>query len=124
MPTPKDVKDLIEGAGGTVEEISGPLPDGSGFATASFPLPDDHWIYGKTPLNPPAPLRMGTGPLRDALAHEIREAGKYAYLAAEMSDDGHDPDAFLQNLVVGLLGYWTEHGYSNDPDIGDLPRVS
>ena len=25
-----------------------------------------------------------------------------------------DPGALLQNLVVGMLGYWTENGLSSD----------
>lgn len=42
----------------------------------------------------------------------IRAAGKYAVRCATMngSEMDFDPDALLQNLVVGMLGYWTEDG--------------
>ena len=117
MPTPAEVQKLIEGAGGKLEEIAGPLLDGSGFAIASFPLPEDHWTktMKSLGLEPPMPLRIGTGPERDKLAQQIREAGKYAYIVTGITDlgDDHDADAFLQNLVVGLLGYWTADGKSS-----------
>lgn len=102
---PEDVKNLIESAGGTVNE-AGSLPDGSGFMTASFPLPKSHWAYQPTG-EPPMPFRIGAGPLRNLVAEQIREAGKYAYKASTMSgrEQDLDPDALLQNLVVGLLGY-------------------
>lgn len=57
MPRPEEVKKLIEEAGGTVKEMR-TLRDGSGFATACFPLPKDHWIY-KNQEEPPTELRMG-----------------------------------------------------------------
>lgn len=108
-----EVRQMIEGAGGKVEEISVPLPDGSGFAIASFPLPEDHWSkHRPEPLDPPMPFQIGTGPDRDTIADLIREAGKYAYHATDLGNPNHDPDAFLQNLVVGMLGYWTSDGTS------------
>ena len=78
--------------------------------------------HGKASLNPPAPLRMGVSKLRSELAESIRDAGKYAYLSTGIGDVDHDPDAFLQNLVVGLLGYWTSDGYCHDQHIGDFPK--
>ncbi len=36
------------------------LPDGSAFATASWPLPKTHWLYAEGHNVPPMPLRMGT----------------------------------------------------------------
>lgn len=114
----KDVPPLIQelamGVGGVITECER-LPDGSGFAIMSMPLPKDHWIYEDSP-HPPAPLRMGVGnPLREPLGKMIREVGKYAVRASTMSgkDMDFDPDAMLQNLVVGLLGYFTEDGTSS-----------
>jgi hypothetical protein len=104
------VKKLIEDSGGRIKEMER-LPDGSGFATASFPLPDDHWTNTMDPigLEPPMGMRMGTrNPAREHLADALRAAGKYGELG-----EGHDPDAFLQNLVVGLLGYHTPDGKSS-----------
>lgn len=92
------------------------LPDGSAFATMSMALPDSHWIYETDQdgfsLPPPMPLRMGIGPSRDKVAAIIREAGRYAVRASTMNgkDTDFDPDAMIQNLIVGFLGYWTSDG--------------
>jgi len=87
------------------------LPDGSAFCTASFPLPKDHWIYEATG-EPPMPWKIGEGEERFEIAEEIREAVKYGIRGATMSgaEGDFDPDALMQNIVVGLLGYWTETG--------------
>jgi hypothetical protein len=47
----------------------------------------------------------------------IRAAGKYAVRTATMNgtEMDFDPDALLQNLVVGFLGYWTDNGLTGDP---------
>jgi hypothetical protein len=125
-----DVRELIEGAGGTIKEVGGPLPDGSGFLTASFPLPKDHWsvINPDTYNEPSMPFRIGLdervvvqGPdrtlrlSRNEFAELIREVGRYAYRCCTMNgkDTDIDPDALLQNLVVGFLGYWTKDGTSS-----------
>lgn len=114
MTSGDDVRKLILDAGGTIEEM-GALPDGSGFAMASFPLPKAHWIYGRTG-KPPAPWITGTNETakREAMAELIREVGRYAVRASTMNgkDMDFDPDAMLQNLVVGFLGYWTPDGTS------------
>jgi hypothetical protein len=93
------------------------LPDGSGFFTASFPLPADHWLTADAgPIDiPPMRFRMGADdPRRKPLERIIREAGKYAYRAASMRGtlDEIDPDALLQNLVVAFCGYHTDDGLS------------
>jgi hypothetical protein len=113
MTTNNEVKNLIEAAGGTVHEIDS-LPDGSGFATASFPLPKDHWLTASGWNEPPMPMRIGISSERNKLAEQIREAGKYAIRASTMNgaEIDFDPDAMLQNMIVGLLGYWTEDGTS------------
>lgn len=123
---------MVESIGGKVDEL-GALPDGSGFATASFPLPADHWLYRPPETGyeePPAPLRMGSGEMvslgwsdgrhtpmltREHVAEYIRAAGRYAVRAATSNGkiDDWDPDAVIQNLVVGLLGYWTSDGLSH-----------
>lgn len=121
----KIARELVEGAGGTVDETER-LPDGSGFMTASFPLPENHWLYRKGANVPPMPLRAGEGALgiefvviertgeirrevfsRSKLREVIREAGRYAMRCATNNGviEDSDPDAFVQNLLVGLLGY-------------------
>jgi len=115
----KHVEEIAKACDGKIEEVGGPLPDGSGFAIMSMELPEDHWIYECDKdgfyADTTAPFRMGIGPLRDALADAIRQAGKYAVRASTMGgrEMDFDPDAMLQNLVVGFLGYWTEDGFSH-----------
>lgn len=123
------VRKLAADIGGTIEEMQR-LPDGSGFAIMSMPLPKDHWsvVNPEASNEPPMRLRCGeTGGLivirngetltftRQQMAELIREAGRYAYRCATMNgkDTDIDPDALLQNLVVGMIGYWTDSGLSN-----------
>lgn len=114
------------------------------FGTMSMPLRKDHWIYQKGAdgfsFPPPMPLRMGAGEeiridvaehpsdpewvpneiefrlTRQQMAEMIRAAGKYAVRSATMHGEemDFDPDALLQNLVCGFLGYWTADGLSGD----------
>lgn len=118
---------LIEDAGGKVEEVAF-LPDGSGFATASFPLRKDHWLYADEENEPPMPFRVGTTEMlvvsgrdgqkkrfiREELAAEIRKAARYAIRASTMNgkDSDFDPDAMVNNFVIGLIGVWTPDGLS------------
>jgi len=119
---PEEVTSMIEQAGGNVDAI-GALPDGSGFATASFPLPKDHWLTQPGDNVPPMPMRVGVGTDRDRLAEQIKVAARYAVRATTMngSVDDSDPDAWVQNMIIGLLGYWTKDGLSTDrcgnPDV-------
>jgi len=114
---PLAVLSLIEDAGGKITEV-GSLPDGSGFATASFPLPKDHWLTADGDNVPPMPMRMGTGLLRDEAASQVRAAARYAIRASTWNgkESDFDPDAMVQNFVVGMLGYWTPSGLSSEPE--------
>ena len=89
------------------------LSDGSSFFMGSFPLPKDHWIYSPTG-NPPMSWRVGTNSakVRTRLEQNVRAAAKYAIKASTMSgkEMDFDPDAMIQNLIVGLLGYYTSDG--------------
>ena len=115
MPTPEEVKSLIEDAGGTVDE------QGPGFMTASFPLPKDHWLYqtdkdGFTPP-PPMPFRLGTdNPKHAELCDKVLAAARYAIKASTRNgkDEDFDPDAMARNMVVGMFGYHTPDGLSQD----------
>ena len=111
---PPILEQLASEIGGTIKSCHR-LPDGSAFATISMPLPPGHWSqpedgkYGP----PPMPFRMGADDeRRGAFAEAIRAVGQYAYLASTMGgrETDMDPDALLQNLVVGFLGYWTPDG--------------
>jgi len=142
---PDPVQAIADAAGGRVEWRAD-LPDGSGAATVSFPLPKNHWLYRSHANVPPMPFRMGSGEYflfavnpklppeggqdrgllqaidRDAFARAIRAAGKYALRCSTMNGTAdQDPDALLQNLIVGMLGYWTETGLGSDEENSVLP---
>lgn len=53
---------------------------------------------------------------REQFADAIRVAGRYAVRSATMngSEMDFDPDALVQNLVVGFLGYRTADGFTDD----------
>src|SRR5712664_846377 len=61
IPTPDLIQGLADGCGGTITECAA-LPDGSGFAIMSMPLPKDHWSCIKNEMyeTPPMPFRMGS----------------------------------------------------------------
>jgi hypothetical protein len=116
----EQVQQIADAVGGKIESTGG-LPDGSGFATMSMPLPKTHWIYQKGPdgysMPPPMPFRMGGDHhLRLQMSDKIREAAKYAVRGATMhgQENDFDPDALLQNLIVGLFGYHTADGLSGE----------
>ena len=74
---PNYVEQLVKDAGGKIEEVSGPLPDGSGFCTASFPLPKNHWLTAEGHNEPPMTFQMGTdNPERKEWEKKIKEAAK------------------------------------------------
>lgn len=112
------VHQLAKDLGGTVESMMR-LPDGSGCATISMPLPADHWSTANPDefSVPPMPFRLGTDSAQHhEIAEKIRAAGRYAYRSATMNgkDTDLDPDALIRNLIVGLIGYWTPDGLSSD----------
>jgi len=111
---PPVLQALAEQLGGKIEWAA-ELPDGSGAAIMSMPLPKDHWIYAEGDNEPPAPWRIGCGVERKKMADEIRAAAKFAIRACTMhgKEMDFDPDAMVQTLIVGLLGYWTEDGFSH-----------
>ena len=133
IQAPDVIKRLAANVGGTITECAS-LPDGSGFAMMSMPLPKDHWSGVDGRNVPPMALRVGTHSghvtitredasgrhqqtyTRAEFASILREAGRYAYRAATMNgkEPDLDPDALLQNLIVGGLGYWTADGLSGD----------
>jgi hypothetical protein len=113
------LQELADAAGGKIESVT-ILPDGHGVATMSLPLPKDHWIHETAKdgwsLPPPMVFRMPSGLAREQMAQKIREAGRYAVRSATMNGKAtdFDPDALIQNLVVGMLGYHTEDGLTSD----------
>lgn len=77
-----------------------------------IPLDDDHWVFEDCG-EPPAPFRMGVKTsARNFMRMFIVRAAKYAVKASTMSwkANSFDPDALVQNMVIGFLGYKTEDG--------------
>ena len=102
----REVVELIESAGGTVKEIGGPLPDGSGFATASFPLPKTHWIYAEHDNVAPSPIVQSCGANEAWWRQKITAASRYAVRCSTRNgkEMDFDPDALVQNMLYALLG--------------------
>jgi hypothetical protein len=89
-------------------------PDGTAAFVASLPLPSDHWSTAPGANEPPMPFRIGIGETRSRLVKEIKAAARYAYRASSMNGTrGIDPDALVQNFVIGMIGYYTEDGFSS-----------
>ena len=85
------------------------LPDGSAFATASWPLPKDHWLYAPRGewdstrddyAETPQPI------LTNAQRQAVIVAGRYAVRGATMcgTEMDFDPDALVLNLCYALCG--------------------
>ena len=93
------------------------LPDGSGFVEGSWPLPKHHWLYTDRHEPPPMPFRMGTDdPMRGMLNDMVRAAAQYAIRGATQNgrEMDFDPDAMVQNFVLGMLGYHTPDALSGE----------
>lgn len=120
------VQQIADAVGGTITSM-GQAPDGSGFATVSMPLPVNHWLTLPGYDEPPAPFLMGTDdPQRQEWAEKIRAAARYAVRGATINgtEDDFDPDAMVQNMVVGMLGYFTRDGLSHDSELVPDPANS
>lgn len=121
---------LLDALDGNMEDMY-VLPDGSGFFTMSYPLPEDHWLYAgdeDTILDeygyedPPAHMRIGTDdPSREFMVKSVRQAARYAIRVTTDNGkiDDFDPDAMVTNFVIGLLGYYTPDGTNNTSDLDD-----
>jgi hypothetical protein len=118
----KNIEDVLDSLSqklnGKVDNF-GTLPDGSGFATMSLPLPKDHWIYKKEDDDydaPPMHFRMGIArPMRKEFENAILKAGRWAVKASTLhgKNNDFDPDALVKNIIIGLIGYYTEDGLSD-----------
>ena len=111
------ITELARNLDATIDEVAR-LPDGSGFAIMSMSLPKSHWLYAEPEFNvPPMPMRMGKDdPEREKMTGMLRAVGRYAVRCATLNgkDDDFDPDALVGNLIIGMLGYYTETGLSDD----------
>jgi hypothetical protein len=98
------------------------LPDGSAFAVVEMNLPKDHWIYSTDSEGytgpPPMTIRAGTlSKYRKDMHNRIVQAAKYAVRASTYCGKSvdFDPDALVLNMVIGMLGYYTEDGLGSEP---------
>lgn len=84
------------------------LPDGSAFATASYPVPKNHWLYAPREYEPGAeePKELPPPILTHAFRAEVVAAVRYAIRGATMcgKEPDFDPDALVQNAVYALCG--------------------
>lgn len=104
------------------------LPDGSSCFTASMPLPKDHWLYQPCSNTPPMGLRLGSTAPYDAryrrvLSRHVQNAVRYAVRCATMNgqEKDFDPDALVQSAIIGLFGYHTDDGLSDDSFLNPSP---
>ena len=107
---PAVLQELANAVGGKIDFVSDPLPDGSGFATMSLPLPKDHWLYAPqcqewdnvrdTSADTPLPI------LGDDQREAVMAAMRYAIRGATMrgQEMGFDPDALALNAAYALCG--------------------
>lgn len=136
--------------GGTIESISGPLSDGSGFAVMSMPLPENHWLYGEQDNIPPSQFGDGeivilsgdslftyrrflaarkqlgatsdSEPLsRNELREMIRDAGKYAIRTATSNGKYMDFDPDAM-LINLVMGFLGEYGGTLSVESADAGR--
>ena len=85
------------------------LPDGSAFATASWPLPKDHWLYAprgewdnERDEYAECQRPIMTNAQRDAVIAAARYAIRGATMCGQVQD--FDPDALALNLAYALCG--------------------
>ena len=117
------IEDLADATGGAVTGVTA-LPDGTGFATLSTPLREDHWLYETDALAPgysgPSPMPMAGNchdPLRLILQDHLQVAARYGVRSATSCgrEDDFDPDALVRNVEIGLFGYYGKNSpYSHD----------
>lgn len=118
LPPSHPVQQIADAVGATIKHVEH-RNDGSGSAILSTPLPSNHWLTQPGYNVPPMPFRRGTDdPSRKEWVDKIWAAGRYAVRCATMNgtEDDFDPDALVQNLVIGMLGYFTPNGLSHDSD--------
>ena len=86
------------------------LPDGSAFAIASLPLPEDHWLYAPGCTERDAardevadcPLPILSNEQREAVKAALRWAVRAATMNGQEKD--FDPDALVLNAAYALCG--------------------
>lgn len=106
---PKFLSELADSVGGKLGEVTS-LPDGSGFAVMSLPLPKDHWLYAPscaewdnerdTSADTPRPI------LDNSRRGAVMAAMRYAIRGATMNgkEMDFDPDALALNAAYALCG--------------------
>lgn len=89
------------------------LPEWANSQVLNLPLPTDHWLTQVGYEETPAPFLMGTNnPKHQEWVDKIWAAGKYAVRGVTLNGESmdFDPDALVQNFVVGMIGYRTPDG--------------
>lgn len=113
--TDRLLEELRKRAGGELKEVG--FVHEHGFATLSFPLRKDHWIFNEEEEPAPMSMRMGTdNPRREEMENRIRMAARYAIRESTRNgkDMNFNPDAMVQNFIIGTLGYYTPSGCDSE----------
>lgn len=103
------LQEIADAVGGKIGSV-GALPDGSGFATMSMPLPKDHWLYAPhceawdsaRDCNADTPLPILSPDQRAAVLAAMRWAIRGATMNGKEMD--FDPDALALNAAYALCG--------------------
>ena len=116
VDVPKRLEEIAKVMDGKIESMD-ICPDGHGNAIISYPLPKDHWLTKPSFDEPPMPFVVGTMELRSGMTREmwadaIKKAAKYAIRASTENGkiNDFDPDAMVQNFIVGMIGFYTPNG--------------
>lgn len=89
-----------------LQSIMTRLPDGSGFFTADYPLPHDHWLYQPIAENHRKTYGEDEGVIHPFSRTQAIEAFQWAIKDATACGTikDFDPDALVQNLVFAMFG--------------------
>ena len=120
-----EMRDIITSSGGTVQNVT-KLTDQDGMFVASWPLPKDHWLYTESDNEPPMGMLMGTNdPQRAELQKHVVAAVRYAYKVNTRNgtDLDLDPDSLVNDVVIGLMGWYTPDGTNNTSDLQPLAPI-
>lgn len=95
-------------------------------------LPENHWLFSNPEYRtPPMGLRVGQvvpgdSRYRAVLSRHVVNAARYALRDATRNGTSRDidPDALVQQIVIGLFGYHTDQGLSAEPthNPADIPK--
>ena len=114
------LQEIADACGGKIDGVTA-LPDGSGFATMSIPLPKDHWLFAPNcqewdstrDTSADTPIPCVGNDKRDAITAALRWAVRGATMNGKEMD--FDPDALVLNAAYALCGPCVPGAYVAEP---------